>query len=426
MPQIIETYEQLNALKGGECYIDYLTKHDKSHPSLDEIVAIYLYDYSDSYMINISHPEALKLELTSVLTTLSSKYTSFKTKKAITALHLNPTTHHTDIQSATYFATNKDIEVSPTPTPYHHFYRRFPNGPVNKIIPLSNHIKHMDSQRELLNLELTNDCPTMVNALYYLSSQPIGVDNLVEHKKYNQKYNQRDNKLYSMYKYTTATSRPVCTFNGVNLSTLKKDNGERNCIVPLNDMLLEMDYEGFHPRIISKLIQQPLDPSSVHKQMAQMYFGTSTDDNYKKAKELTFQQIYGGIAKEYLHIGFFKKTQEYINALWDLFCTQGYIETEFFKRRITRENHPSLHPQKLFNYYIQAYETEYNMMKVLEIKKLLEGKKTNLVLYTYDAFLFDIDRTDGKELIRDLHALISSDFPIKMSKGNTYGALVSL
>ena len=42
---------------------------------------------------------------------------------------------------------------------------------------------------------------------------------------------------------------------------------------------------------------------------------------------------------------------------------------------------------KLFNYYIQATETETNIRKIKDIQDYLEDKKTKLVLYIYDAFI---------------------------------------
>ena len=44
---------------------------------------------------------------------------------------------------------------------------------------------------------------------------------------------------------------------------------------------------------------------------------------------------------------------------------------------------------------IQAYETESNIKKILSIQDYLLDKKTKLVLYGYDSFLFDFSKLDG-------------------------------
>ena len=87
------------------------------------------------------------------------------------------------------------------------------------------------------------------------------------------------------------------------------------------------------------------------------------------------------------------------------------------------ERNQYITPQKLFNYYIQAFETEYNITLLSRIFEFLKDKKTKMVLYVYDSMLFDFSLEDGKETLQSLKELISSDFPIKLKKGNTYSSL---
>ena len=49
-----------------------------------------------------------------------------------------------------------------------------------------------------------------------------------------------------------------------------------------------------------------------------------------------------------------------------------------------------------------------------------------MVLYVYDSMLFDFSLEDGKETLQSLKKLISSDFPIKLKKGNIYSSLEAL
>ena len=53
-----------------------------------------------------------------------------------------------------------------------------------------------------------------------------------------------------------------------------------------------------------------------------------------------------------------------------------------------------MNPQKLFNYVLQNMETSVNIQILYRILKLLKGKNTKLVLYTYDSFLFDVDNNE--------------------------------
>ena len=54
-----------------------------------------------------------------------------------------------------------------------------------------------------------------------------------------------------------------------------------------------------------------------------------------------------------------------------------------------------MNPQKLFNYVLQNLETSTNVLILWDIFCLLKGKKTKLVLYTYDSFLLDVAEDEG-------------------------------
>ena len=90
---------------------------------------------------------------------------------------------------------------------------------------------------------------------------------------------------------------------------------------------------------------------------------------------------------------------------------------------IKKENYPKIHAQKLFNYYIQATETYTNIEKIKIIQDYLKDKQTKLVLYIYDAFIFDFSKEDHKQVLLDLHTILSDKFPVKIKTGTHYGAL---
>ena len=47
--------------------------------------------------------------------------------------------------------------------------------------------------------------------------------------------------------------------------------------------------------------------------------------------------------------------------------------------------------------------------------RYLQNKKTNVVLYTYDAFLFDFSKEDGKETLEDIKKILEegTKYPVK-------------
>ena len=79
-----------------------------------------------------------------------------------------------------------------------------------------------------------------------------------------------------------------------------------------------------------------------------------------------------------------------------------------------------MNPQKLLNYLLQNLETSNNVNILWEIFKLLKGKNTKLVLYTYDAFLFDLDKQEKDTFNAILKVFETNNLQIKMSYGNTY------
>jgi ribosomal protein S24E len=108
-----------------------------------------------------------------------------------------------------------------------------------------------------------------------------------------------------------------------------------------------------------------------------------------------------------------------------MFNRIGYVETTLGKR-IQKQNHPKLTRQQLFNYLIQAYETETNMQVVKELNEYLEDKQSTLILYVYDSFLFDFSKSDGKETLIKIKEIVSKKHPIKMKIGKNYDVLEAL
>ena len=94
------------------------------------------------------------------------------------------------------------------------------------------------------------------------------------------------------------------------------------------------------------------------------------------------------------------------------------------KRRFYKRNFKDMNPQKLFNYFIQAYETERNSKILKNILDLLENKFSKMVLYIYDAFIFDISSDDGKQVLKEIQNLM--EFPTKLKIGRDYHNMRSL
>ena len=65
---------------------------------------------------------------------------------------------------------------------------------------------------------------------------------------------------------------------------------------------------------------------------------------------------------------------------------------------------------------MQSLETSRNILILKEALRYLKDKKTKLVLYTYDALLFDFHKEDGKETLEKLQEILEEGgkYPIKV------------
>ena len=421
---LIETKDQLDKLKSKfepTMYLEFIQGNDNTHPILAEIIAIYLNINNTGYIIPINHLECINWNIDEILDLL--KDYNFRVLDKKSSLHAAPQLSYMDIQHT--------IPLLDKHTTQAHiwYYRKFPQTKVNKMIPIGKHLERCNSKYNDIIGYTSGKTNEYVNNILLPTLQKLEQNGLKINDKFdtyfttkNKKYSIKENHIYGWYNPYTTTGRPVNNFNGVNFVGLKHDNGERDRFEPDNDMFIEMDYDGYHPRLIGDIVGFFFE-DNVHTTLAQIYFKSKeiTSQQYKESKTLTFKQIYGGIDKKNLHHEFFRKTQNFIDIIWEAFNKDGYIDVGSY--RIKKDDHPKIHAQKLFNYYIQATETETNIRKIQVIQDYLKDKQTKLVLYIYDAFVFDFAKQDGKQTLLDLENILSEKFPIKVKSGKHYGAL---
>ena len=149
---------------------------------------------------------------------------------------------------------------------------------------------------------------------------------------------------------------------------------------------MEIDISAYHPSLSARLIDYDFAGVDIHSHFASLY-----GVDYKKSKELTFKQLYGGVFKNYKGLEFFQKIEKYVGKLWSKFQSDGFVECKVSGYRYEKENLDNMNPQKLFNYILQNLETSTNVLILWDILCILRKYKTQLVLYTYDSFLLDVD-----------------------------------
>jgi len=303
---------------------------------------------------------------------------------------------------------------------------------INTIIPLMQHLAMCQKMRQyawpmIQNVKLTDSYLTF-NSIYpntFAQIESVGLHVNDQFKLPDLVY---DKKVYSQYNYHTATGRPSNARGGFNFAAMNKEDGTRSAFCSRFDpgVLVEMDFDSYHVRLIAKLIGYKLPTTSVHDYLGRFYFNTSdlTSEQREQSKSITFRLLYGGIDSEFLTIPFFRQVNEFINDIWHQWKTKKYISTAIDKRIISQEQFSKMNRFKLFNYYLQSLETEFSVRKLSQVLSRLQDMKSCLTLYTYDSLLFDIDMHEAKQLIPDLVRILQhGNFPVKCKYGDIYSKL---
>lgn len=329
-----------------------------------------------------------------------------------------------DLHAHMYFNTNKHPDLEEELGVLRNFYMK--NGLRDELgasIPI---MKYKEVLRkfttpildsEYTNLETIRDTwvnSALITTLSRIEEKGIHVDTekFLERWPDHAKFLKAD-KIYTEYNPYTPTTRPSNRHGGINFGALNKKDGTRKVFIPTeNHRFVQFDYDAYHVRIIGKLIGYDLPKTSVHQWLADQY-GCS----YDESKGRTFKILYGGVSDEDRKIPFFAKVDELIQSNWESVQKIGYLST-LKGRRIYIDWIEDVKPQKLFNYYLQAIETEWNMDV---IQKLQTQCDVDMILYQYDSFLFEYPLDIGMEKLHDIKKIVESNgFPVHMTHGTDY------
>ena len=402
---LIEDLEQLKVFYNSgfkEAFVEVIPFNNFEHPTQNNVSAVYVrpIEASKGFMLCSNHSETLGIELRHIEEVLK-KFNKLYCRDKKELLH--------------YFPLKSLWDISLPPTPYirpttqtHEiFYNQHrDNREINVIIPIVKHYEICERAYNDLQANIGKDTKydeffNTKTSLVYNAIERNGIT--INNKVFSEHFYQTDQtKVYTQYNLKTLTTRPSNRFRGVNYAALNKDNGCRKSFIPENNEFIEIDITAYHPTITGHLINYIFTHDDIHAAFGKMY-GVDRD----KAKELTFKQLYGGIFKEYREIDFFKRVGGYINEKWLEFNTQGYIECDISNYRFEKDSLENMNPQKLFNYVLQNYETSQNILIIWDILSILRGKKSKLVLYTYDSFLIDLNNEE-QGLVEDVQKVFKN------------------
>ena len=411
---LIEDIDQLKGfgLKGyKEAFVEVIPCSNWVHPVLNQVSLVYIKPLNGDkgYIVASNHSEAFPMEndlIQEALEKIEKIYV--RDKKQFLHYFTHKTCYNSKPTHTTYI---------PEPTQAHNFYyNKYPKRrDTNCLIPIVKHYEYLEG------IYKNQSFPTTPN-LFYDNKASI-VFNMIEHngiKVNNSVYNEYFNYpiqdyAYTQYNLNTTTTRPSNSFGSINFAALNKVNGEREAFIPRNDVFLDLDISAYHPTLLARLLNYEFPHKDIHQSFAEMY-----KVDYKKAKELTFKQLYGGVFKQYEHLEFFSKVKKYTEELWEKFNKEGYIECPISKHKFEKSKLENMNPQKLLNYLLQNLETSNNIVILYKILRLLQGKNTKLVLYVYDSFLLDVDENEEDTLLKIKDIFKQHKLKIKVQIGETY------
>ena len=416
---LVEDEEQLNVLINSgykKAFIEVIPYNDTIHPVLNHVSLVYIrpIEASKGFMVCITHSESLNA-LNTRVNELIDKFEVLYCRDKKETLHYFPNKTLYDITPPPH------TYIRPT-TPTHDLYysKHKDNHELNLIIPI---VKHYELCEIIFGDLKANINREKTKYDEFFNSKVSVVFNAIERngiRIHNETFSEYFHAVDGEYVNTqfnlkTTTTRPSNKFKNVNYAALNKENGCRKSFIPRNNRFVEIDISAYHPSLASRLIGYDFADIDIHAHFATLY-----NVDYKKSKELTFKQLYGGVFENYRHLEFFQGIEKYVGETWRKFKSDGFVECKISGYIYKNENLQNMNPQKLFNYLLQNLETSMNVRILWDMCGILRKCKTKLVLYTYDSFLFDLDDSEEGVLDEIREVFKKYKLNIKEIKGYDY------
>ena len=399
------------------------------HPAANQLSSVHILIDQDYYCVPLNHPDAVPMTI--------SLENAFKVitlyKREILHSFKVPQERVHDVATILHLSSNSIPEVREYYTPIiTRTLQQFQFKNLHLSVPIT---MWMDYGRKLTKFVRDNfytEIPegyefvsnVVIPTLTTIEKSGIAVNPtiLTEHFGDVKKY-ITNNTIYSEYNPYTATGRPSNKYGGINFAALNKNDGTRESFVSRygdDGLLIQFDYEAFHLRLVAAQIGYKLPETSVHTFLAQQYYGTQevNPDEYEASKARTFALMYG-MSEDFGGVEFFHKVRQYSQQLWEIYRNLSSVKTKTGKRIVVDD--PSAN--KVFNYSVQWLETETALQNVAKVCELLNDKLTKPILYTYDAILLDLHRSETALLPRIKLLLEDGGYPTRMYKGKNYNEL---
>ena len=408
-PQYCELVERMNR---EECILTPIFSDPYYHTVENTILCVGItFTNNETYIVSIEHSDAPTFDMPAGSRCHSEN-----------DMHILAYINHQNIPTK-----NFDAYVNST----HSQFGMFPN--TNRLLPLAVWGKILKQYNKKLidifiSYKSTIDTYTYTflqelhTTLQEIEAAGMKVSNF---EKFDHKVPRhfKKNTVYSQYNMFTTTGRPSNRFGGINFSALNKSDGTRESFVSRykNGVLVQMDFEAYHLRLIADHYNITLPKGSLHTELAKQYFQTDniTDELYVAGKQKTFEIMYG-MSDETYGIQLFESIvnirQSFKNANGQFVLPSG-ITIDFQEANIS----------KMFNYHVQSLEVVKTLPKLKKVLELLKDAPHRLVLYTYDSILLDMQSLDT-EIVQVVMDILEENkkFPVRVHVGLNYNDMNEL
>ncbi len=432
-----ETEQFLQSIK-KEIIVIPIMSDIQMHPNMNNLSVLYItfLDSEESYLIPVDHSESDKF-IFDVPSNIHAYTLNAKISQQICNSYgwtwedcqsmqylidgtiINQSEHYTQIQKSMY-------------QKYHNYKH------INKSVPLLQLGQHCDSLSIKLRELIQSSVPSKsyeflsriaIPVLADIESNGLSVnrDKLILHFGVGiDKFIDNSYMVYTDYNLYTTTGRTSNKYGGINFAALNKNDKTRESFISRFDdgLLVSIDFESYHLRLIADLIGYKLPKEPVHEYLGKQYYKVDslTEEQYESGKAKTFAMLYG--FNNDTDIPFFKKVYEYIDYLWELINKNGYITSPLYNRKIILSMIDNPSKSKIFNYMIQLTESEYSLSMLNE---LITNGYYWTILYTYDAILLDIPLSKIND-IKDIVTIMEQNgkFPVRIYWGKDYNNLIKV
>jgi hypothetical protein len=430
---VIDNRSQLDLFNNRNVFLYPILQDARVHPVVSSILGFVLIDVDtkQTYSVSVAHPESLYHYTDKTLSFLDTcTVYSYDTQILNYCGYTKDGLIDTELQ---YYLFCNQAYSFENPPIVNHYNRLYPNcNLIGGLIGLQKHeqialelFEKTFVQQRQAGLEFYQN--QLLPAFFNIEKNGLQIDTALFDQRFGQTKAKVGDRCFTHYNFFTTTGRPSNRFGGVNFAALNKEDQTRECFTSRFNQqgcLLEIDFNAYHPRLIASLIGYDFGTDNAYEHLAKQYFAKPTPaaSDIRLMKEATFRQIYGGIQQQYLSIPFFFAANELSEELWRVFNAQGFVESPISKRRLHTRNYSDIDRNTLFNYFIQMYETESNVLILNNLHSSMKHLQSVPILYTYDSILFDVCVDEQQQLVEQvLPSCIDYDrFPVKLKSGTVY------